>query len=130
MVLDITIEDSLLQSVHTLASFRRRIEVVSDHPLLGQTLDSLVVPGLHCWLHFVMLGEDMADERFDHFVVFDELVVFRYLLQDELSRHVDLVNVEDETNIHDDQNHIALFEVEIDSSVGSDHSSWRINEVQ
>ena len=130
MVLNITVEDCLFQSVHSFTSFCRGIEVISNDSLFGQTLDSLVISLLHCWLHPVMLRKDMADKGFEHFIIVDELMVIRYLLQDELSGLIDLINVKDKTDIHDNQNCIALFKVVVDSSVRSNHSSWSIYEME
>ena len=72
----------------------------------------------------------MADEGFDHVVVVDVLVVLGHLMQDELGCCLNLVDIQDKTDVHDDQDDVALFEVEVNSPLRPNHSTRCIHDMQ
>ena len=72
----------------------------------------------------------MTDERLKDIIILDVSMVFWDLLQDKLGCVIDLVVIEDKTDIHNNQDDIALLEVKVHASTMPDHSSWRIHQMQ
>ena len=71
----------------------------------------------------------MANERLNYVWLIDVLVVHRDLSQDELGHVFNLGDVQNETDVHDDEDNVALLEVEINSSLVSNHSARRVYNV-
>ena len=129
MALDISIEDRLFELIYILICLWRYKEIVTDDTLPGETFHGPHVCLLHLLVHFVKFCENMANERLKDIIIFNVSMVFWDLLQDKLCCIIDLVVVEDKTDVHNDQDDIALLEVKVYASAMSDHSAWRIHQM-
>ena len=71
MVLDVSINDSFLNLVHSKACLCRNIEVVANKAVSRQRANAFLVPFSDRGLNTVLLGEDVADEGLEHVKVVD-----------------------------------------------------------
>ena len=90
MVLDVSVNDSFLDLLHTKACLCRHIQVVADGTTSRQIANDFVVSFTNGWLDAVLLREDVANERWYVLLITSIGVVHTNLSEDELSSLVNL----------------------------------------
>ena len=90
MVLDVSVNDSFLDLLHTKACLCRHIQVVADGTTSRQIANDFVVSFANRWLDAVLLREDVANKRRYVLLITSIGVVHTNLSEDELSSLVNL----------------------------------------